>query len=87
MRAWLDSILAQEQAELERWDAVREPNQRFWDRIQDAGHTAETDQRARAAHPTYAALLDAEAAYVRTLAALGEERARLERAMEVIDQL
>lgn len=88
-RAWvlrdIQAIQAKELALLAAWDAVREPLQAFWDKIQDAGHTAATDARARQAHPTYARLLDAEAAYLTALIPLAAERERLERAIEELD--
>lgn len=80
----IDAIQAQELQALATWDAVREPSQADWDRIQaqaDAPDYAArcADHRARATK--YGRLLDAQASYTRTVEALAERRDALERAL------
>lgn len=85
--AWLAAVDAQEQAAYDAWSAVASEHAEFWAKIVKHGHTAATDARARATHPTYALLLDAEQAYSRACVPLQAERARLERALEELSRV
>lgn len=88
--AWLYANVAAANALLDAWDAARAPQQAAWDAIQDA--RAQPDfaarcARHRAAGNVYGRLLDAQANYEAGLQPLDIERARLERALNVLDLL
>lgn len=78
VEAWLAAVDQREAQAHADWAAVRDAR---------ASGRADCDARARAAHPTYAALLDAEAACLAALTPLETERARLERALEELSQI
>ena len=85
----LVTVEQREQAAHDAWAAIRDAHPKHWQRIVDARDSGrpDADSRARAAHPTYAALLDAEQACLAALTPLETERARLERALEELGQL
>lgn len=88
--SWLRANSAQAVAALDRWDAIRAPQQAAWDRIQDSQALSDYATRCarhRAAHNVYGVLLDAQAAYETALAPLAAERARLERALAVLEAM
>lgn len=88
--AWLAANSDQAMAALDRWDAIREPQQAAWEKIQDARLQPDYARRCarhRAAGNVYGVLLDAQAAYELALAPLGVERARLEKALEVLEAM
>lgn len=88
--AWLDANTTQARALLATWDAIREPQQPAWDKIQAAHDQPNFAQRCakhRADGTIYGKLLDAEAAYYAALQPLDIERTRLENALEVIATL
>lgn len=90
LRRDLAAVLAQMDAEIDTWDALREAHPAYWAKIQDARQQADFPAKAayhRAHRNVYGRLLDAEAAYVATCDRLGAERARLERALDVLDTL
>ena len=86
VRQWLSGVLTQIDAALAQFEALKMAHSAFWGKIEDARLSGRTDgdAKARQAHPTYALLLDAEQAVNEHLAPLGIERARLERALEVL---
>lgn len=89
VRALLDVELAQEQAALDTWDAYRELNQKWWDRIQSVSGEPDYKLRcdiARREGNVYGKLLDAHAAFVAEVERLSVERARLEKALEVLNE-
>lgn len=89
VKGWLAAVDQREAQAHADWAAVRDAHPTHWAKIVDARGSgrADCDARARAAHPTYAALLDAEQACVAALTPLETERARLERALEELGQL
>lgn len=90
VRKWLQANVAAANAALDAWDAVRVPQQAAWETIQDAQALPDYAARCarhRAAGNVYGVLLDAEKAYEDAQAPLDSERRRLEKALEVIDQL
>lgn len=87
VNAWLAAVDAQEQAAYDAWSRIASQHADFWAKIVSAGHTPATDARARAAHPTYALLLDAEAQYQQACVPLQAERARLERALDELNRV
>lgn len=90
IQTWLHGISDQEDAAAATWLAFAEQHADDWDRIQAARKrlSGEAFDRKAADHVVkgdiYGKLLQAEDAYEQALAALGAERARLERALEVI---
>jgi len=89
VKQWLAGVLAQTDEAMEAWDWTRRAYRPYWEKIQDArvAGRADADQKARAAHHYYALVLDAELAMHRALEPLGIERARLERALELLETL
>jgi hypothetical protein len=88
--AWLGANVAAANVLLTEWDAVREPQQAAWDAIEAARlqpDFAARCARHRAAGNVYGRLLDAQARYITALQPLDIERARLEKALEIIDSL
>lgn len=84
---WLAGVDAQEQTAFSTWQTLAATHADYWAKIVAAGHTPATDARARAAHPTYAALLDAEATYLAACVPLQAERARLSLAIQELDSI
>lgn len=87
VQAWINSVCAQMDEATLIWDRIRSAAQVNWDKLQDARSLPDYAERCdahRAAGNVYGQLLDAEARYERELAALGEERARLERAEMIL---
>lgn len=87
---WLNGNTDQANVALDRWDAIRQPQQAAWDRIQDSqalSDYAERCARHRAARNVYGLLLDAQAAYEQALAPLVAERARLEKALAILEAM
>lgn len=87
---WLAKNVAQANALLDVWDAVRAPNQASWDKIQAACIAPNFAQRCEAhqkAGNIYGQLLDAHAVYEAALQPLNIERARLEKALAVLETL
>lgn len=83
----LDGVDDQEASAYATWQALCTKHLEYWERICAARKLpgfAEKAEKHRAAHNTYGVLLEAEAAYERATAALSEERARLERALEIL---
>lgn len=88
--SWLASNSAQAMIALDRWDAIRQPQQAAWERIQDSQALSDYAARCarhRASGNVYGVLLDARAAYETALAPLAAERDRLERALAMLYQL
>jgi hypothetical protein len=86
--AWLASNSAQALAAMDAWDAIREPRQAYWEKIQDAREQpgfAARCAKHRAAQDIYGQLLDAQAAWEMALAPLNVERRRLEKALAVLN--
>lgn len=90
---WLAANVVAANAVLDRWDAIRAPQQAAWDRIEDSRendppytHISKCAEHVKKGN-VYGVLLDAHQAYEQALMPLGAERARLERALEVLDQL
>jgi len=72
------------------FDMLREAHPVYWKAIQDAKEQPDFAAKAarhRAAGNVYGRLLDAEAASVATCERLGAERARLEKALDVLREL
>lgn len=90
VRSWLDANLDTGRRIIAAFDALREANHAAWDRIQDSQSLedyADRCTRHRASRNTYGQLLDAHAAMLAQLAPLSIERARLERALSILDTL
>jgi hypothetical protein len=89
-RTWLNANLAQGRQIIAAFDALREANQACWDAIEQARSQPDFPAkcaRHRAAGNIYAQLLDAHAAMLAGLAPLASERARLEKALSVLEGL
>lgn len=87
---WLQANSAQALALLDRWDAIRAPQQAAWERIQDSQALSDYAARCarhRAAHNVYGVLLQALDDYEDALKPLDAERARLEKALSVLEGL
>lgn len=86
VHTWLDGVLAQMDQHIAAFEALRGQHSAFWAKIEDArlSERPDADARARAAHPIYAQLIDAEQAMQQALEPLGNERWRLEKALEVL---
>lgn len=90
VRNWLKANTDQANALLDAWDAVRAPQQDAWEKVMDAHDQPNYAVRCaahRASGNVYGQLLDAHAAYEAALQPLDIERARLERAMEILSTL
>lgn len=87
VQSWLAGVLAQMDEARATFYALQDRYPAYWAKLEDGGRTPEADVRARAAHPTYAALLVAEEAMLHALEPLEIERARLERALILLDEL
>ena len=92
VRAWLDANIVQGRAALDAWDAVRQPRQAAWDKIEDSrqndppyAHACKCAEHVKKGN-VYGQLLDAHDAYERAAQALQAERNRLEKALGVIDE-
>jgi hypothetical protein len=86
--AWLKANSAQALAAMDAWDAIREPHQSHWEKIQDAREQpgfAARCAKHRASGDVYGQLLDAQAAWEMALAPLNVERRRLEKALAVLN--
>jgi hypothetical protein len=86
--AWLGSNSAQAGAAMDAWDAIREPHQAYWEKIQDAREQPGFQARCakhRAAQDVYGQLLDAQAEWEQAIAPLNVERRRLEKALAVLN--
>jgi hypothetical protein len=89
VQTWLASVVDQEQQAYEEWEWTRNTYRPYWAKIVEArgGGRPDADARARAAHPTYALLLDAEARYQAELTPLQSEKMRLELALQELSNL
>lgn len=90
IHAQLDGWLLQQVKVLETWETIRDAHADRWAQIEASRALSDYAARCarhRAAHNVYGVLLDAEKAYEAALAPLDVERARLEKALEVISSL
>lgn len=87
VRVWLDGVLAQMDLELDRWADMQLSYPKYWTKLEDAGRTPDADAKARSAHHCYGLVLDAEAEMLRAFEPLDIERARLERALNLLEEL
>lgn len=88
--AWLNGNTDQANVLLDAWDAVRQPQQAAWERIQDSldlPDYADRCARHRAAGNVYGKLLQALDDYEDALKPLDSERRRLEKALEALERL
>lgn len=86
----MDDLLIQQVKAFDVWETLRETYAAHWDKIQAARDQPDFGSRCAAhrdAGNVYGQLLDAHAAYEAALQPLNIERARLEKALEVIDTL
>lgn len=88
-RAWLDGVLAQMDEALETWHHAIRVYRSYWEKIQEArvAGRPDADAKARTAHRYYGLVLDAEAEMLLAFEPLGIERARLESALTLLDDL
>lgn len=90
VRSWLNANLDAGRRIIATFDALRETNHAAWDRIQDSQSLDDYAARCtkhRATGNIYGQLLDAHAAMLAQLAPLSIERARLEKALEVLEAM
>jgi len=90
VKTWLDANLAAGHEIIAAFDAVRERNQVYWDAIERSRQQPDFAAKCakhRAAGNIYAQLLDAHDAMTTALAPLAPERARLEKALNVLETL
>lgn len=88
VRSWLTANLDAGRVIIATFDALRETNHAAWDRIQDSQSLEDYADRCakhRRAGNIYGQLLDAHAAMLAQLAPLSIERARLEKALEILE--
>lgn len=86
----LDNWLAQQVAALDEWESFRDAHADKWQQVEQARATdpafdAKADAHRKAGN-VYGRLLDAEAQYAQAVERLADERARLERVLEEIEQ-